>query len=159
MPIGAATLPLFLLSALMFAQTPASSPPGSPHQKRADATTIELRDAANAQTTDDSDPCATNVDSPEVHDVKEVNGGGLIHKVAPKYPRSARKAHIEGTVVLCAVIQKDGVIRDLRAVSGPPELIPAAMGAVKKWRYRPYVFQGQTIEVGTDIRVNFQLTP
>jgi len=159
MRIGAATLPLFMLSALTFAQTPASSQPGSPREKRADGTTMELRDAVNAQTADDSHPCAADVDSPKVHDVKEVSGGGLIHKVAPKYPRSARKAHIEGTVVLCAVIQKNGVIRDLRAISGPPELVPAAMEAVKKWRYRPYVFQGQTIEVSTDIRVNFQLTP
>ena len=159
MRIGAVTIPLFLLSALTFAQNAASSQPGSPDEKRPDGTTIELSDAAKNRATDDSHLCVTDVDSPKVHDVKEVSGGGIIHKVAPKYPRSARKAHIEGTVVLCAVIQKDGVIRDLRAVSGPPQLIPAATEAVKKWRYRPYVFQGQTIAVSTDIRVNFQLTP
>ena len=155
----AVMLSLFLLAIWTAAQNPPSPDPGAPPEKRADGTTMELRDPANPPAPDDSHPCSTDVDSPKVHDVKEVSGGGLIHKVAPKYPRSARKAHIEGTVVMCAVIQKDGVIRDLRAVSGPPQLIPAAMEAVRKWRYRPYSYQGQPIEVSTDIRVNFELAP
>jgi periplasmic protein TonB len=86
-------------------------------------------------------------------------GGKLIHKVQPVYPKKARQIEIEGTVVMCAVIGKDGKIKSLQPISGPPELVPAAMKAVKKWRYSPFHLNNQTIEVRTDIRVNFQLTP
>jgi len=86
-----------------------------------------------------------------------VIGGRLIHKVQPKYPKAARKAHIEGTVVLCAVIGKDGKIMNLRAASGPKELIAAAMTAVQKWVYKPYMLDGEPIDVETDIHVNFKL--
>ena len=58
---------------------------------------------------------------------------------------------------MCANIGKDGRINDLRAVSGPEELVPAALEAVKKWRYQPFELNGEIVEVQTDIRVNFQL--
>jgi protein TonB len=89
--------------------------------------------------------------------VKTVTPGLLIHKVQPKYPKTARKAHIEGTILLCAVIGKDGTISNLRAVSGPETLIPSAVKAVEQWRYRPYLLDGEAVEVHTEIRVNFQL--
>jgi outer membrane biosynthesis protein TonB len=58
---------------------------------------------------------------------------------------------------MCATIGKDGRIETLRAVSGPKELVPAALDAVKKWRYQPFELKGETVEVATDIRVNFRL--
>ena len=84
--------------------------------------------------------------------------GLLIHKIAPMYPFSARQKHIEGTVMLQAVIGKDGRIRDLKPLSGPKELIGAAVGAVQQWRYRPYILNGEPVEVRSQITVKFFLT-
>ena len=88
---------------------------------------------------------------------KSLLGGHLIHKVPPKYPKAARKAHIEGTVVLCAEIGKDGKISGLRPLSGPSELIDSAIHAVQKWEYTPFVLNGEPVNIETDIRVTFKL--
>jgi TonB family protein len=84
--------------------------------------------------------------------------GLVLHKVRPVYPPAAKAAHIQGTVVMQAVISKEGTIKDLATVSGPRELVDAAMGAVQQWRYRPYMLEGEPIEVDTLITVNFSLT-
>ncbi len=86
-----------------------------------------------------------------------VTEGLLIHKVMPEYPAQAKAAHMQGTVVLAATIGKDGVIKDLKLVSGPPMLAQAAMNAVRQWRYKPYFLNGQATEVDTTINVNFKL--
>ena len=88
---------------------------------------------------------------------QSVTPGRLIHKVQPKYPKEARKAHIEGTVALCAVIRRDGKIANLRAFSGPVELTESAIKAVQKWVYAPYLVNGEPVEVETEIRVIFKL--
>jgi protein TonB len=87
-----------------------------------------------------------------------ISPGRLIHKVQPKYPKAAKKAHIEGTVIVKANIEKDGTIGYLEALSGPAKLIPPAMEAVRKWRYSPYLYKNEPIEVKTEIRVNFSLS-
>ena len=86
-----------------------------------------------------------------------VTQGLLIHKVQPNYPPLARQARIQGSVVLQAVISKDGAIENLRLVSGHPMLAPAAIDAVKQWRYKPYILNGEPVEVETQITVNFTL--
>jgi protein TonB len=83
--------------------------------------------------------------------------GNLIYRRQPEYPSLARLARIQGQVVLRAVIGKRGTIEDLRAISGPPMLIRAAVDAVQRWRYRPYLLNGETVEVDTQITVNFVL--
>lgn len=83
--------------------------------------------------------------------------GSLIRRVDPVYPPMARAAHIQGPVLLAAVISKDGTIQNLRTLSGRPMLVPAAISAVSQWRYKPYVLNGETIEVETQITVNFIL--
>ncbi len=83
--------------------------------------------------------------------------GLLIHQVKPVYPSLAMQARIQGIVVLQAVIAKDGTVQDLRVVSGHPLLVPAAMEAVKLWRYKPYLLNDQPVEVDTQINVNFTL--
>ncbi len=65
---------------------------------------------------------------------------------------------IQGTVVLRAVISKDGWIDHLTLISGPKELAPAAIGAVQQWRYKPYLLMGNPVEVDTEILVNFKLS-
>jgi len=83
--------------------------------------------------------------------------GMLIRKVEPKYPTLAMQARIQGPVVLAAVISKAGTIDNLRLISGHPMLVPAALDAVSQWRYRPYILNGDVIEVETQITVNFVL--
>jgi protein TonB len=87
-----------------------------------------------------------------------VSQGLLIHKVMPEYPETARAARIQGVVVLHAQISKEGKIEQLQAVSGPAMLQPAAIQAVSQWRYKPYVLNGQPVEVDTVISVNFKLS-
>lgn len=83
--------------------------------------------------------------------------GALIHQVQPIYPSEARRDHIQGTVVIKALIGKDGHIKDLQVLSGPKELVAAATGAVEQWRYRPWVIKGDVVEVETVITANFNL--
>jgi protein TonB len=87
-----------------------------------------------------------------------VSQGLLIHQVKPTYPPLARQARIQGSVVLQAVIAKDGTIQNLHVVSGHPMLTGAAMEAVKQWRYKPYFLNGEPVEVETQITVNFTLS-
>ncbi len=87
-----------------------------------------------------------------------VTSGLLIHKVEPSYPVLAKSARIQGNVLLKAIIDKDGNIQDLQLLSGHPMLVPAAINAVKQWRYRPYLLNGQPVEVETTITVIFTLT-
>src|SRR5208282_3664003 len=82
----------------------------------------------------------------------------LIHDVAPQYPPEAGRARIEGAVVLMAVIGKDGSVEDVRVESGLPILAQAAIDAVKQWRYRPYLLNGEPIEIDSRITINFTLS-
>lgn len=83
--------------------------------------------------------------------------GLLVHKVIPEYPPIARTIHLSGTVVLQATISKSGTIENLRVVSGPQMLQTAALNAVKEWRYRPYLLNGEPVEVETTVNVQFTL--
>lgn len=88
----------------------------------------------------------------------EVVQGLLVKKVVPVYPPLAQQARIKGTVVLDANISKDGAVESLKLVRGHPLLVPAAIDAVKQWRYRPYMRNGAPTAVSTQITVNFTLT-
>ena len=83
--------------------------------------------------------------------------GQLLGKVAPVYPPSAKKDGIQGTVVMHAIIGKNGHIDKLVVISGPDELRDAASDAVSQWTYRPYLLNGEPTEVDTTIIVNFNL--
>lgn len=87
-----------------------------------------------------------------------VTQGMVISKIEPKYPPIGVAAHITGAVLLHAVISKGGTITELEVISGHPVLIPAAMEAVEQWRYRPYLLNGEPVEVETTITVTFQLS-
>jgi len=82
--------------------------------------------------------------------------GLLIHKIVPQYPAIPRTIHLEGTVVLQATISKSGTIENLRVVSGPAMLQQAALDAVAQWRYRPYLLNGEPVEVETTVNVEFR---
>ena len=84
--------------------------------------------------------------------------GLLIHRVEPAYPPLAKAARIQGTVQLQAIISKNGAIQNLQVLSGHPMLVTAAVEAVRQWRYRPYILNGDPVEVETQITVNFVLS-
>jgi periplasmic protein TonB len=81
--------------------------------------------------------------------------GQLIHQVTPSYPNEARQSGVHGTVVLQAVVGKDGKVQDVRALSGPPMLVKSAVDAVKQWRYRPFTVNGEAAEADVEINVKF----
>jgi protein TonB len=83
--------------------------------------------------------------------------GMLLQKTQPIYPPIAKAARVSGTVVLQAMISKQGTIEDLHVVSGPAMLQQAAIEAVKTWRYRPYLLNNEPVEVETTINVIFTL--
>ena len=84
--------------------------------------------------------------------------GNLIYRIQPEYPALARQVRVQGTVVLRAVISREGTIENLQVLSGHPLLVKAAMEAVRQWRYRPYVLNGEPVEVETQVTVNFILS-
>jgi protein TonB len=83
--------------------------------------------------------------------------GMLLKGVQPEYPLYAKSAGIQGTVILQAKISKAGHIEDLHVISGPAEFQQASLDAVKKWVYRPYLLNGEPVEVMTTINVIFAL--
>jgi periplasmic protein TonB len=87
-----------------------------------------------------------------------VQAGLLIRKVTPNYPPLARQARIQGTVLLHAEISKEGTIQNLQLISGHAMLAPAAIEAVKQWRYKPYLLNGEPVAVETEVQVNFSLS-
>ncbi len=86
-----------------------------------------------------------------------VMAGQILTKVAPQYPAIAKAARVQGTVVLQAVISKQGTIEDLKVIDGPPLLQQAALDAVKRWTYKPYMLNGEPVEVATMVNVIFSL--
>ncbi len=86
-----------------------------------------------------------------------VSAGLLIEKKNPVYPIEAKLAHVSGTVILRAIINKEGSIADLKVISGPDLLVKGAVDAVSAWKYRPYMLNGQPVDVQTTIMVNFNL--
>lgn len=83
--------------------------------------------------------------------------GRVVTRVEPVYPPDAKASKIEGSVVLSALIGKDGNVEDLSVISGPSTLTGAAIDAVKQWTYNPFHLNGLPVEVRTTITVNFHL--
>lgn len=134
--------------------------------------TLESGDGQQTQISIDSvedlDPVveADFVPDPAAHQVAPIGKvaiasgvaqGNRIAGDAPQYPPDAERARIQGTVVLEATISKEGAVTNLRVISGPPMLQQAALDAVKTWKYRPYLLNGQPVAVETQINVVFAL--
>jgi TonB family protein len=83
--------------------------------------------------------------------------GSLISRVDPIYPEDSELQRIEGTVKLHAIIGRDGAVQSAEVISGPPLLVPAAVSAIRQWRYKPTLLGDQPIETGEDITIVFQL--
>jgi TonB family protein len=128
-----------------------------PAKESSDHGGVEANPANVKVSSGDSPPRGQGGDSKEVQVSQEVAQGLLLHRVQPIYPDDARRNHVQGTVLLRAIIDKSGRISKVEPISGPKELTAAAIGAVEQWRYRPYMLQGAPVDVQTEITVKFEL--
>lgn len=99
----------------------------------------------------------TSADSKKVMVPLELMENHLIHHVEPVYPPMAKIAHIQGDVVLKCIIDEQGNVVDVKAVSGHPILIQSAIDAVKKWKYSPFLMNGSEVSVESTVTVSFHL--
>ena len=88
---------------------------------------------------------------------KGVVAARLLYQPKPVYPQLAIMARIQGTVILQAIISKDGSVQELKVLSGHPLLVRAAIDAVKTWRYQPTLLNDEPVDLLTEIEVNFSL--
>jgi len=99
--------------------------------------------------------------APEALGMQEISSfaadGMILSRTPPVYPRTAEASGVSGAVVLNIVISPSGNVDKVEAVSGPPELRQAAVDAVRNWRYRPYIIDGQALPVSTSVKVTFNL--
>jgi protein TonB len=102
-------------------------------------------------------PVAHPTVNPRVIRTSSMMQGMLIHRVEPQYPAIARSARVEGPVKITAIISREGAIEQAQVISGSPLLGRAAIDAVRQWRYKPYILNGEPVEVETQITVNFVL--
>jgi TonB family protein len=87
----------------------------------------------------------------------EKMSGNILTKAVPIYPPDAKKAKIQGKVVLSVVISKTGNVEYVGVLSGPQELQQSAIDAVRQWTYKPYLLNGDAVEVKTTVNVIYQL--
>jgi TonB family protein len=87
----------------------------------------------------------------------EKMAGNLLSKTMPVYPAEAKEHRIQGTVALHAIISKDGEVEQLMVLSGPQELQQSSLDAVRQWTYKPFLLNGNPIEVETTINVTYSL--
>jgi protein TonB len=86
-----------------------------------------------------------------------VSRGLLFKKVQPIYPRKALSIRVEGSVELLATVAKTGDITHVKVLSGDAELAKAATEAVRQWKYKPYLLNGEPVEIQTQVTINFKL--
>jgi protein TonB len=100
-------------------------------------------------------PAATSPAEPKPRSGGNIQQAVLIYRKEAEYPKIAKQTGAKGTVALNATIGADGNIKKVKVISGPPMLTNAAVEAVKQWRYRPTLLNGQPVETDTQIMVNF----
>ena len=83
----------------------------------------------------------------------------VLTKVMPKYPPAAKEAKIQGAVVLHAIVSKEGVVENLTVLSGPSELQGSALDSVRQWTYKPYLLNGEAVDVETTVTVTYSIQP
>lgn len=81
----------------------------------------------------------------------------VVYKVPPRYPIEAKEKHITGDVILGVTIDHSGSISELKVISGDPVLAQAAADAVKQWKYKPYLLNGEPVLVDTTVKITFRM--
>jgi TonB family protein len=116
-----------------------------------------VQDQQPATQSADSHPSDSKKTAAPTRIEEKVLAASLVRQVTPVYPAIAKNAHVEGTVVLHALIGTDGAVQDLQYVSGPPLLMRAALDAVWQWKYKPTLINGEPVRIDTTISVVFTL--
>ena len=131
---------------------------------------VDLRDGSTTSNPMAAGPSdAIRTDSPETAanitsnaagraEVSSLTSDVVTHSVVPDYPMLARQMKVQGSVILEAMIGRDGLIQDLHVLSGPPILAGAAQEAVKQWHFRPHYQGADPVETQTKITVNFTIS-
>jgi len=141
--------------------SPSAVPPtaGLPPAPTVDSSQEQQKEGPAPQTSASVSP-EPNSATPKPKSIRvggKVAAANLIHQVTPAYPKDAKKQHIQGTVVLHAVIAQDGTMKTVEYVNGPSELTDSAINAVKQWRYKPTLINGEPVQVDTTISVVYTL--
>jgi periplasmic protein TonB len=122
--------------------------PGTPTQTVSDSGMNEVAETAANTTSPAAEHVEMSADTTEI----------VSHRVKPGYPTLARQMKVQGSVILQALISRDGAIQDLHVVSGPPILASAAQEAVKQWRFKPHYSGAEAVETQAKITVNFTIS-
>lgn len=102
-------------------------------------------------------PVSETKSKPQVLRMTSIDPAMLIYRVQPVYPPLPWQIHKEGRVELQAFIATDGSIRSLEVVSGDPMFFQSALDAVRQWRYKPTILNGQPVQIDTHITVIYTM--
>jgi protein TonB len=116
-----------------------------------------LAGAASQSASDDVSSAKASLPGLSAPVSQKVSPGQLVHRVEPVYPAQALLSRLEGTVTLTAMVMEDGTVSDVKIVEGSPDLAPAAVDAVKHWRYKPFELDGKPVKNEIGISVEFKL--
>jgi len=152
-PIVVRTGPAVQLQNTGPANSGVSGPPQIEAYGDPNGTLTSLLNTANTRPVPHPAPASAHHTAP----VSVIMEGNLIHKVEPRYPVIAKQVGVQGTVIIKALISRNGTIEHAEAESGQPLLVGAALAAVRGWKYKPYYLNGEPVEVETEITVNFVL--
>jgi TonB family protein len=122
--------------------------PGAPAQPTIDATPVSASETAAEVTSDAAERVQMSADTSQA----------VAKPVKPSYPLLARQMKVQGSVILQALVGRDGVIQNLRVMSGPPILATAAQDAVRQWHFKPHLEGGEAVETEAKITVNFTIS-
>ena len=125
--------------------------PAAPAENTEDAKSGNLGESGSNASTSSNTPAAP------ISVPGNVTAASIVSQPRPEYPPEARAGHVQGEVVLHAVIDKEGKVSDVRVLSGDDLLAPSALEAVRQWRYKPMLVDGEPKEVDTTITVTFSL--
>jgi len=170
-PVRAAATQSAVSSAAQTSQTPGITPPGTETAAQtADSTAPSgsvslqnLKQDSTANTTvtlvatSSTSRKGTAPSNEPVMLPEDAADADLVHKVSPGYPEEAKQKKVQGTVVLQAMVDKDGNVDFVKVVNGNDLLISAAVDAVRQWRYKPYVQNGEPVSFVTQVTVDFRL--
>ena len=113
----------------------------------------------HAKAASDSSDSNANKAPKQLSVSSDVMQQNILTKAVPVYPPAAKKARIQGKVALSAVIGTDGIVESLRVLSGPQELQQSSLDAVRQWTYKPFLLNGNPVEVETTVNVVYTLAP
>jgi TonB family protein len=134
-----------------------SQPVDIPSNPRSNRKATHPASAEPVETIAPDRPLSSSEEASAVKVAPAVMEANLVASRVPVYPEAVKAAHIEGPVVAQAIISKDGFVDHVHIIEGNPRLRNAAAEAIYKWRYRPYLLNGQPVEVATTVTVDFKL--